>query len=76
MFLKNIESILNMDMISRKNTTPIENFNKSISFQNVTFSYDGNSNILENIDLDIKKGQSYAIIGKTGTGKTTTLGIL
>ena len=52
---KNIESILNMDMISRKNTTPIENFNKSISFQNVTFSYDGNSNILENIDLDIKK---------------------
>ncbi len=70
---KNIESILNMDMISRKNTTPIENFNKSISFQNVTFSYDGNSNILENIDLDIKKGQSYAIIGKTGTGKTTLI---
>jgi len=44
---------------------------ESIRFENVSFSYDGQHSVLEDIDLDIRKGQTIALVGKTGVGKTT-----
>lgn len=41
-----------------------------ISFKNVSFSY-GNTNVLHDINLDIKAGETVAIMGETGSGKTT-----
>jgi ATP-binding cassette subfamily B protein len=43
----------------------------SIEFNNVTFSYDGSEPTLKEINLDTKPGQTVAIVGQTGTGKTT-----
>lgn len=46
------------------------NFSK-LSLINVEFSYDKEHKILENINLDIKKGKTYFINGKSGKGKST-----
>jgi ATP-binding cassette subfamily B protein len=42
-----------------------------IEFKNVTFAYNEGENSLENITLHILPGQTVAIVGQTGTGKTT-----
>ncbi|HBH95071.1 MAG TPA: ABC transporter ATP-binding protein [Ruminococcaceae bacterium] len=42
----------------------------NISFKNVSFSF-GHTNILHDINLDIKAGETVAIMGETGSGKTT-----
>jgi len=52
------------------------NFKNVIKFQDVSFSYDKKKNILENINLEIKKGTRIGIIGKTGEGKSTFLDLL
>ena len=45
-----------------------------LKFQNVFFKYTNqNKNVLKNINLEIKKGNTYCIIGATGSGKTTFL---
>ncbi len=63
----------NIDMIDAAN---IEG-SISISFKNVTFKYPSSqSNVLENINLDISKGETVAIVGKSGSGKTTLLDLI
>ena len=49
-------------------------FNK-INLSNVSFSY-GSKEIIENIDIEIKKNQFTGIIGKTGVGKSTLINII
>lgn len=50
---------------------------KGIKFENVSFQYPNSANLnLENIALEIKKGQTLAIIGATGSGKTTICNLL
>ena len=72
----NIEAILNKPyQIQNKISSNIA-FTKNIHFKNVYFNYIGNKNILENVNLEINKGETYAIIGGTGTGKTTIIDIL
>lgn len=44
---------------------------KDIRFENVSFSYGGEQRVLKDIDLGIGKGQTVALVGKTGVGKTT-----
>jgi ATP-binding cassette, subfamily B, bacterial MsbA len=44
---------------------------RRINFQNVDFSYDNQNPILEDINLSIERGQTVAIIGASGSGKTT-----
>ncbi len=46
-----------------------------ITYKNVTFSY-GGDNVLENINLDIKAGESIALVGPSGGGKTTLCSLL
>lgn len=49
---------------------------KSIEFDNVKMSYDGENVILENINLKIDKPMSVAIVGKSGSGKTTLVNLI
>lgn len=46
-------------------------FESSIEISNVNFAYEDNKNILENVDLKIKKNKKYAIVGPSGCGKST-----
>lgn len=47
-----------------------------ISLENVTFSYDGDKNALENVSIKFEAGKSYAIVGGSGSGKSTLLNLL
>ena len=42
-----------------------------IEFDDVTFAYDGEHDVLKNIDMKIKPGQTFALVGPSGGGKTT-----
>ncbi|MCC8120837.1 MAG: ABC transporter ATP-binding protein/permease [Oscillospiraceae bacterium] len=48
----------------------------AISFQNVTFSYVPGQPVLKNFSLDIRPGQKIALVGATGSGKTTVVNLL
>lgn len=49
----------------------------TIRFRNVSFKYPGNStSVLKDINLDIKKGETIAVIGATGSGKTTLVNLI
>ncbi|MBN1768579.1 MAG: ABC transporter ATP-binding protein [Prolixibacteraceae bacterium] len=50
-------------------------FEREITFDNVTFSY-GDENVLKNINLTIPKGKTVALVGKSGSGKTTMVNLL
>ena len=47
-----------------------------VSFENVGFSYEDGHPILENITFSVKAGQSIALLGSTGSGKTTLVNLL
>lgn len=55
---------------------PLRSFEKSISFRNVSFSYDGGRQILRDINLDIEKGKTVAIVGASGAGKSTLVDLI
>jgi len=47
-----------------------------VEFKNVSFSYDGSRKVLNNVSFDAHPGQSIAIVGPTGAGKTTIVNLL
>lgn len=47
-----------------------------ISFQNVSFEYESNEPILQDITFDVQPGQVVALLGSTGSGKTTLVNLL
>lgn len=54
----------------------INNFRRSIELKNVNFAYENNKNILSNINLKIKKGDTISIVGSNGSGKTTLINLI
>lgn len=54
----------------------VNTFNGDVSFKNVNFSYVPNTQVLNQISFDIKKGSTVAIVGSTGAGKTSVINLL
>ena len=48
----------------------------NIRFEDVDFSYDKNSPLIQGLNIDVKQGQNVAIVGPTGAGKTTIVNLL
>lgn len=48
----------------------------AVAFDDVSFSYDGKRAAVADVTFDIPKGQTVALVGATGSGKSTTLGLL
>lgn len=63
-----------LDLYKRegKNLESVE----TIKLKNLSYSYDGKNNVLNNINIEIKKGENIGIIGKVGSGKTTLMNII
>lgn len=77
--MERINNILNEkpEIINIDNPINLENVKGKIEFKNVSFKYPGtNQSALENINFLIKEGQSLAILGRTGSGKTTIVNLL
>jgi ATP-binding cassette subfamily B protein len=53
-----------------------EGLKKKIEFKNVSFSYDDTKYVLKNISFDINRGETVAIVGATGAGKTSLINLL
>ncbi len=47
-----------------------------VHFENVTFAYEEGINILEDLSFDVKAGESIALVGPTGAGKTTIVNLI
>lgn len=47
-----------------------------IQFKNVSFSYTGNQNVLHGISFEVKAGETVALVGHTGSGKTSIISLL
>ena len=58
-------------IISQPNAKVIGNFEKEIVFQEVGFSYDGVHPVLHQVNLTLKKGETVALVGASGGGKST-----
>jgi len=46
-------------------------FNTALSIQDLSFSYDGQHPVLQNVSFDIAKGKKIALVGSSGSGKST-----
>ena len=77
--MERIDKILNTDNPIKDPATPKslpETTRPSITFDDVTFSYDGTRNVLSDVNLDIKPGETVAIVGQSGSGKSTMLDLI
>ena len=54
----------------------LDTFSKDIVYKNVSFEYESNKPILKNINIDIKKGQTVAFVGSSGSGKSTIANLI
>lgn len=65
-----------LEIEEKENAVELENVRGNIDFNNVTFAYEDDINILENFDLHVKQGETIALVGPTGAGKTTVINML
>lgn len=76
--LERIDKILDTEsnIVENDNPQPLPNFNSLIRYENVSFSYQTDRPVLQHINLDIRKGQTIALVGQSGSGKTTMADLL
>lgn len=60
----------------KENAQEMPEIKGDVSFKNVTFAYEEGMNVLENLSFDVKAGQSIALVGPTGAGKTTIVNLI
>ena len=73
--LERIDTVLNTESNilepSNPQTLKLSNFQKGISFNHVCFSYQADREVLTDINLVVPKGKTVALVGQSGSGKTT-----
>ena len=71
-----IEEIMDEDIEFEEKKGLKPEIEGNIQFKNVSFAYEGDSYILKNVSFGIKKGQTVAILGPTGSGKSSLVHLL
>lgn len=65
-----------VDIQDKENAVELKNVKGNVDFNDVTFAYEDDVNILEHFDLHVKAGEMIALVGPTGAGKTTVINML
>ena len=60
----------------KPNAQDIGDITGEVKFDDVTFSYEQDKTVLEHISFDVKPGESVALVGPTGAGKSTVVSLL
>ncbi|MEA2095179.1 MAG: ABC transporter ATP-binding protein [Candidatus Cloacimonadota bacterium] len=76
--VERISEILNRESEITESSSQIakRDFDSAIEYKNVSFSYNGSEKVLKNINITIKKGEKIALVGSSGSGKTTMVNLL
>jgi subfamily B ATP-binding cassette protein MsbA len=64
------------EIYDRDGAVPMKEFDDSIVFEDVDFSYDAKTTVLNNINLTINKGEMVAFVGHSGVGKSTLVDLI
>ena len=68
---ESVFDIIDQQPTVKNGNTSIKTFTSSITVDNLHFSYDGNHEVLHDIHLSIDKGKTIALVGQSGSGKST-----
>lgn len=63
------------ELLDKKDAVAITTFSQDLSFNHVSFSY-GEKEVLKNIDILVKKGETVALVGPSGGGKSTLMDLI
>ncbi len=64
------------DVADAPNAAELGAFNSDIEFDRVSFGYEGEKKVLQNVSLTVRKGETIAFVGPSGAGKTTLCSLL
>jgi len=64
------------DVADAPNAAELGAFNSDIEFDQVSFGYEGEKKVLQNVSLTVRKGETIAFVGPSGAGKTTLCSLL
>jgi ATP-binding cassette subfamily B multidrug efflux pump len=65
-----------VEVHDKEDASEVSEIQGHITFQDVWFSYDGSNMVLKDIDLDVQPGQTVAILGATGSGKSSIINLI
>jgi ABC-type multidrug transport system fused ATPase/permease subunit len=68
-----LNSVRDFKIFQNQKEEPSFRFEKTIELQNITFQYPAGAKVLDHASLTINKGDKIALVGKSGSGKTTVL---
>ncbi|ADC50111.1 Multi-drug ABC transporter ATP-binding protein and permease [Alkalihalophilus pseudofirmus OF4] len=60
----------------QKDSLPVPQFKGNVDFRNVSFSYEKDEKIIDDINFTVKSGETAAFVGPTGAGKTTIINMI
>lgn len=76
--LERIDKILNVqsNIVEPEHPQQLTTFKDKISYENITFAYQKDVPVIKNVSLEIRRGQTVALVGQSGSGKTTMADLL
>lgn len=64
------------EVVDRDETVEIDGIDGTVHINDVTFEYNEGKPVLRNVDIEVAKGQKVALVGPTGSGKTTVMNLM